>query len=188
MREIRNNVTGPIVFFGDFNEILHASKKDGGVERRESHIDAFQEVVDVCGLQDLGYMGSIFTWKRGKDGDTMIRERLDRFLSSADWGAFFPHYWVHNFPIYKSDHAPILLGTDSVQQLGGRRRRFHFESLWLSNPDCQQVVKQAWGDASDHDISYKVQQCANALGGWAAATFGDVEDKGERERVRGVAK
>lgn len=163
------------MFFGDFNEILHASEKDGGVVRRESHIDAFREVVDVCGLQDLVYMGGIFTWKRGKDGDTMIRERLDRFLSSADLGLILLGFAIS--PFINPITPPFYLGLIRYSRWDRRRRRFHVESLWLSNPDCQQVVKQAWGDGSDHDISSKVQRCANALGGWAAATFGDVKKR-----------
>lgn len=34
MREIRNSTSLPIIFFGNFNEIIYASEKDGGATRR----------------------------------------------------------------------------------------------------------------------------------------------------------
>ena len=61
MREIRSSIIGLIIFFGDFNEILHASEKQGGAVRRECLIDAFRETVELCGVQDLGYKGVSFT-------------------------------------------------------------------------------------------------------------------------------
>jgi hypothetical protein len=42
-------------------------------------------------LEDLGYIGNIFTWKRGN-----IRERLDRAVGDANWSALFPSTGVHN--------------------------------------------------------------------------------------------
>lgn len=59
----------------------------------------------------------------------MIRERLDRFLGCEECSALFPHARVRNYPIYRSDHAPILLETEEVKRGLGRRKRFHFEAL-----------------------------------------------------------
>lgn len=87
---------------------------------------------------------------------------------------------MHGFAItqiYKSDQAPILLETEEVQHGRGRKKRFHFEALWLSNPDCQEVVKNAWSGGVGEGVALKIEQCASALSGWAAATFGDVKKK-----------
>lgn len=93
----------------------------------------------------------------------MIREKLDRFLVSDDWSLLFPHAWVRNFPIYKSDHAPILLSTDKALHGNEGRKRFHFEAMWLSNPERQQVIKAAWGADVGMNISVKVGSSAAAL-------------------------
>lgn len=69
--------------------LARLKKEWRGDVRRECHIVAFREVVNVCGLQDLGYMGGTLTWKRDKDEATMIRERLDLLLASEDWEIFF---------------------------------------------------------------------------------------------------
>ncbi|XP_010682933.1 uncharacterized protein LOC104897695 [Beta vulgaris subsp. vulgaris] len=177
MKEIRGVLSLPIVFFGDFNEILHASEKEGGAVRGERHIDEFRETVELCELGDLGYSGGAFTWQRGLEERTIIRERLDRFLACDRWGTLFPHAWVKNFPIYKSDHAPILLSTDSGQQERRKGKRFHFEALWLSNSDCQTVVKQAWATSGGSQIDERIAGCASELQRWAAVTFGDVKKR-----------
>ena len=42
---------------------------------------AFRNVVDECGLMDLGFVGDKFTWK-GKRAGGLVLERLDRALAS----------------------------------------------------------------------------------------------------------
>ena len=177
MKEIRGLNMGPIIFFGDFNEILYASEKEGGAVRREYLMDAFRETVDVCGVQDLGFKGVRFTWKRGNEEGSMIRERLDRFLASDDWGAMFPHSSVRNFPIYKSDHAPILLETEIISRGRGAKKRFHFEAIWLSKPECHEVVKRAWVSRGNDTMAARIEGCSSALSGWAATTFGAIKKR-----------
>ena len=44
----------------------------------------FREVIEDCGLEDLGFEGSWFTWhwQRGNKKDNNVREKLDRCLGS----------------------------------------------------------------------------------------------------------
>ena len=177
MKDLKRSTSLPIIFFGDFNEILHASEKDGGVDRRESRMDAFREAVELCDLHDLGYQGSTFTWCRGNDPNTIIRERLDRFLACDEWGSLFPHTWVRHFPIYRSDHAPLLLGTDEKRNRRGKEKLFYFEALWLANPECQRVVQQAWEALGSDNVVAKIGHVATALKGWGSLTFGVIKKK-----------
>ena len=68
----------------DFNEILLSHEKFGGALRSEAAMRDFREVVDDCGLLDLGYVGKKYTW-RGKRGNGMVLERLDRALATQAW-------------------------------------------------------------------------------------------------------
>lgn len=83
IRTIRRRCRGPLLMFGDFNEILGNHEKEDGNLRPEREMDAFRSCLDECGLQDLGYRGSAFTWSRGSSPSSMIRERLDRFVACA---------------------------------------------------------------------------------------------------------
>ncbi|XP_021775080.1 uncharacterized protein LOC110738941 [Chenopodium quinoa] len=121
----------PCIMFGDFNEILNLSEKEGGVVRSERLKDSFREAIDRCALRDLGFKGSIFTWERGNSMSTFVRERLDRFLADESWCSMFSNHEVRNLPILKLDHAPILLTTEKKNSDEGGDTGFKFEQLWL---------------------------------------------------------
>ncbi|XP_074306600.1 uncharacterized protein LOC141641852 [Silene latifolia] len=118
LRYAYNGSRVPMVFFGDFNEILSGQEKEGGVIRGERQMDAFREALDDCALQDMGYKGNIFTWQRGLTAETMIRERLDRALATMEWRYLFPRAFVQHFPIYSSDHAAIIIKEEERQVKG----------------------------------------------------------------------
>ena len=58
-------------------------------------------------------------------------------LAYAEWLDLFQYFDVRHFPIYCSDHAPILLRTTKPQADGCDAKLFRFESLWLSNDDSR---------------------------------------------------
>lgn len=64
---------------GDFNEILHSSKKMGGRSKSEKQMQGFQEALVNGNLIDLGHSGDFFTWSNKQEDDTFTKERLDRF-------------------------------------------------------------------------------------------------------------
>jgi hypothetical protein len=46
----------------------------------ERFMQMFRDTLDACGLNDIGYIGDMFTCRRGG-----IRERLDRALGNSRW-------------------------------------------------------------------------------------------------------
>ena len=113
MRQLKNKTTLPLLMFGDFNEILHETEKDGGCPHKERKMDKFREAVDFCRLKDLGAPDDFFflTWQRGTEEGKIIRERLDHFLGNEDWCDFFPNPRVSHVPRNRSDHCAIMLET-----------------------------------------------------------------------------
>lgn len=126
-------------------------------------------------MVDLGYRGSGFTWCRGKDPTSFIRERLDRFLASPQWVSLFPHAEVRHLPIYKSDLAPILPNSERRSMDNINEKLFPFESFWLSNENCEKVFADAWKDFGGSPIESHLEHCANSLNEWASKSFGDVK-------------
>ncbi|KAK1367590.1 hypothetical protein POM88_033682 [Heracleum sosnowskyi] len=166
-----------LVMFGDFNEIIAMSEKDGGSVRGARHMDAFRETIDFCQFRDTGFKGSGFTWQRGNTPRTLVRERLDRFLANDNWCELFPQYEVSHLPIYRSDHAPILLKADVTGRGYAGDRRFIFEALWLSNVDCEKVIQEAWNDSVGDDIPTRLKFCSERLLSWAKSTFGNIKKR-----------
>lgn len=177
MRTIQDECEVPTVFFGDFNEIVSMSEKEGGAMRRESLMDAFKEAIDDCGLHDLGFKGRTFTWQRGTEPGSVIRERLDRFLVSEEWHNLFPRSMVRHFPIYKSDHAPILLNTEAINFQNKEKRRFHFEALWLASEECRGVVESSWNGGGGSSLPVIIARCAEDLSKWAKGNFRAVKKR-----------
>ncbi|KAL2929595.1 Vacuolar fusion protein CCZ1-like protein B [Bienertia sinuspersici] len=138
MKSLKNGSSVPVLFFGDFNEIICETEKEGGAVRRDSYMEAFREAIDDCGLCDLGYCGN--------------KERLERFLADGDWCNNFPNARVKHFSIYRSDHAPILFDMGGDEGDKEEKRRFHFEALWLYSEECEGVVKEAWENYSGEQI------------------------------------
>ncbi|XP_073357687.1 uncharacterized protein [Aegilops tauschii subsp. strangulata] len=80
IRDLHAQSRLPWLVIGDFNEILYSDEKEGGAPRNQSCLQAFQDALTDCSLEDLGFNGDKFTWFRGG-----LRERLDRAVSNEDW-------------------------------------------------------------------------------------------------------
>jgi hypothetical protein len=63
---------------GDFNEVLRQEEHEGVGQRTKAHMDGFRDAVDVCGLQDLGYVGRTWTFEKWVADGSFYRVRFDR--------------------------------------------------------------------------------------------------------------
>ncbi|XP_074278032.1 uncharacterized protein LOC141601636 [Silene latifolia] len=145
MRRICDSSQVQLILFRDFNEILSTTEKEGGATRRESRMDAFREVIDDCALHDLEYRGNIFTWQRGREVATMVREWLDRAVATMEQSYLFSTTFVKHYPIYSFDHSAIIIKQEEGQRRTFGRRGFKFEPFLVVDDQCREVVKEAWG-------------------------------------------
>ena len=90
---------------GDYNEILSATKKCGGLERFQNQMEGFRNVINECGFQDMGYVGPNFTWcNRRSDG-----ERIRKVLAIAYWMELYCTSKVFHIVDSTSNHCALLL-------------------------------------------------------------------------------
>ena len=73
----------PWLYLGDFNEIVKAEEKIGGAPRRERQMTDFRLALDFCGLCDLGFVGSPYTWCNNQFDGVVICIRLDRGVATT---------------------------------------------------------------------------------------------------------
>lgn len=78
---------------GDYHEILYVGERHRGI-RRMRRMDCFGRFVDIMGLLDILTIGPQFTWSNFQPDPSM--SKLDRFLISTDWEAYFPRsrLWI----------------------------------------------------------------------------------------------
>nr|XP_023917061.1 uncharacterized protein LOC112028598 [Quercus suber] len=169
----------PWVCMGDFNEILFAKEKVGGGVRPEGQMRCFRETINSCRLRDLGYVGSNYTWSRrlGKRG--WVRERLDRALVSTDWAGVFPLVKLYHLSNSILDHSILLLKETSFpRQQKWQSKLFRFESMWLENERCKNVVLEAWERGctshSQWPLEACLEECQTSLRDWNKNIFGHV--------------
>ncbi|XP_075636954.1 uncharacterized protein LOC142609252 [Castanea sativa] len=79
----------PWFCIGEFNVIVKSEEKMGGASRPERQMVAFREALDSCGVRDLGFVGSPFTWCNNQfnGGSNMdkIRQRGSHAFLDSDF-------------------------------------------------------------------------------------------------------
>lgn len=109
LKSLNRNGNFPWVVGGDFNDILYAFEKKGGLPREEARMEKFRETLKYYGLADLGFTGKGYTWERGSFQLNNIMERLDRYVDNMEWWSMFPSYEVTHLEHPFSDHCLVLL-------------------------------------------------------------------------------
>ena len=166
----------PWLCAGDFNEILWSHEKIGLSPRREALMLAFRNVVDECGLMDLGFVGDKFTWK-GKRARSLVLERLDRALASNSWFALNPGTKVRHLNSFSSDHKVIVIKLEGISPQPFRP--FKFEQMWLKDRAYSSTISSAWGSvtgsASMPLVADKIKICGEKLAKWSKESFGCIK-------------
>lgn len=99
----------PWIVGGDFNVVISHEEKLGGLPVLHKETADFRQCLNTCGLEDLGYEGSIFTWWNGRDQDSIILKRLDKVLGKQKILDLFLKIKVKHLIRNRSDHCPLAL-------------------------------------------------------------------------------
>jgi hypothetical protein len=107
---------------------------------------AFQEVVDVCGLTDLGYTGINWTFEKLVVGGSFCCVRLDRALPTTNWCSRYRLDEVQHLPaVACSDHIPILLEIVPAPDRALRKKPiFRYLTMWEKHMEFDQMLMQVW--------------------------------------------
>lgn len=143
MRGIASSSSLPWAALGDFNEVLRADEHDGVGNRSQAQMDAFRDTIDTCGLADIGYQGTPWTFEKRVTGGTYTRVRLDRCVASPEWSLAFPSAKLEHKNTASSDHAATLL-TLADDAFNVRPRSFRYELMWERHPDFMDMVNENW--------------------------------------------
>ncbi|XP_057730133.1 uncharacterized protein LOC130945432 [Arachis stenosperma] len=185
---LSQNNTGEWLLVGDFNDISSPWEKKGGSRVDVNACRRFLNWVEKCGLIDLGFIGSKFTWKGPKwEGLDRVFKRLDRALSNASWRTRFQEAKVEVLSRSHSDHHPILVTADPLPQFR-RERPFKYEAMWSLHPEHNEYVRKCWNNHSNLNAS--LTTLTESLRRWNKETFGNIQKKKEelRRRIGGIQK
>ncbi|PNX99664.1 ribonuclease H, partial [Trifolium pratense] len=167
------------LLFGDFNIILNTDEKLGGHTTDTNVITMFRNTINRCNLQDLGYLGEVFTWTNRQEDHHHIKARLDRFLASEDWTNTFSNFKNTHLVRYSSDHNPILLDFSSnpvCRQRQHQHKRKKYEMMWTRHEDHFTIVKEAWQSARG-TLNSKLESTLHYMHHWGQQEFGSIPKK-----------
>ncbi|PPD78723.1 hypothetical protein GOBAR_DD24346 [Gossypium barbadense] len=109
LRRVKSTVNEGWIVGGDFNAILNDFEKEGGRRKPRALMDEFGDILKELSLTDVKNCNGWFTWTNNRDGNRLVKERLDRFVIS-DYimvrMQFLASYIVRQS---KSDHEAILM-------------------------------------------------------------------------------
>ncbi|XP_059436514.1 uncharacterized protein LOC132169501 [Corylus avellana] len=172
----------PWLCAGDFNEILEDSEKWGGRRKALRQMQDFQQVVEQCNLQDLGFSGPKFTWHNGREAEDFTQERLDRAFGNMEWCDFFNNVQVKVLVARSSDHAPLLIECSTGRRTGRKKQFcFRYEARWSRKVEPKEIIKRVWrqkerkGDAWQ-GIKSNLEQSKRELLQWRKKEVPPTED------------
>ncbi|XP_025628190.1 uncharacterized protein [Arachis hypogaea] len=177
------------------NAITSQAEKEGGGQKSATTIATFTNFIDSNELVDIGMVGHPFTWTNRRQGEDLVKERLDRYLVRMEWKLKFPNAVVHRLTESGSDHAPILMETEP--QSWHSKRRFKYQKRWCGEEDVKRIVSEVWrmevvGSAM-FSLAQKLKVCRYRLVQWqqthkanSRKEIEDLQAKLEELRVAGI--
>lgn len=102
----------------------------------------FINVIEACGLIDLGFSGQKFTWCNNKGPLFRIWKRLNRAMVIDKLLEIMPISTITHLSSVGSDHCPLLMEmTDRVAKV---IKYCKFLNCWVDQPDFLDVVQKCW--------------------------------------------
>ncbi|KAK4721634.1 hypothetical protein R3W88_011867 [Solanum pinnatisectum] len=95
----------PRIIGGDFNVIVSEEEKLGGLNFTQQEAIDFSLFINNCALSEVKFVGSKYTWWKGRIEEECIFKRLDRILVNQVFLELFPSSEVHHLIRQGSDHA-----------------------------------------------------------------------------------
>ncbi|KAF4368982.1 hypothetical protein G4B88_011810 [Cannabis sativa] len=170
---------------GKVDGVGEVSPKVGGGGKRKMEMDVTSESVKKGRLEEQSDMsgGQCFTWLNKRQGRAHVQERLDRYFCNQEWHNLYPSVRVLNGDLLHSDHRLVVASLENVIRLqrNDRKRCFRFETHWLKDDDCHDIVQRTWlasevsSPLDNQDCILDIfGRCADQLGAWNKGKFGSI--------------
>ncbi|VFQ75853.1 unnamed protein product [Cuscuta campestris] len=140
IRRYSTAMRGAWCVLGDFNVVLHIDDRIGGSRVTREETKDFEECLRDCGLEEVPYTGSYYTWSNKQGLGDRIYSKLDRVVSNVEWVTKFGSKTI----ILEegiSDHCPLIIPNSHCQI---KRNEFKYCEMWRLDPSFQAIIKEGW--------------------------------------------
>ncbi|XP_050379729.1 uncharacterized protein LOC126797093 [Argentina anserina] len=135
-------VQGPWIVLGDFNCVLGAHEKRGGILPNVVSCSDFQDMSTNYELVHLPTKGLPYTWTNRRGIGASVEMRVDRCLSNFSWMDVWRNLECTTFPHFPSYHCPLLVSFSKL--IPNQISLFRFHRMWLDHPSFLSLVKKVW--------------------------------------------
>ncbi|XP_062013933.1 uncharacterized protein LOC133730332 [Rosa rugosa] len=176
--QVKNTfVQGPWIVLGDFNCVLGAHEKRGGLLPSAISCSEFQDMSTNCELIHLPTKGLPYTWTNKRGVSANVEMRLDRCLSNFSWIDVWRKLECSTLPRCSSDHSPLLVSFSRLMLI--QRPPFRFQRMWLDHPSFLSLVTDVWQSAQFFGnpmfvLASKLRTLKQRFRAWNKTEFGDV--------------
>ncbi|KAL1532348.1 hypothetical protein AAHA92_32372 [Salvia divinorum] len=128
----------PTLVSGDFNNVLSADERVGGVVPTEYEIKNMVDTCALLGLEDIMSTGCRFTWTNRR-----TLSKIDRAMINDAW--FTKGYLASTEFLPSgaySDHSPIV--TTLFGNIVSYPKPFKFFNFWLKHAGFNKLVEENW--------------------------------------------
>ncbi|KAK8292764.1 hypothetical protein V6Z11_D06G140800 [Gossypium hirsutum] len=168
LRRVKSTVNEGWIVGGDFNAILNDAEKEGGRRKPRALVDEFKNILEELSLTDVRTCNGWFTWTNNREGNRLIKERLDRFVISDDIMermSFLASFVVRQS---KSDHEAILMdlyGSQPKQQGYDPKVWFRYDRCWAKEREARDIISNIWLNKGTNLLE-KMELIRERLGPW----------------------
>ena len=127
---------------GDFNAVMYKEDRTGGTDVLDHEVQDMNNLIDLCGLQEMKWVGNYFSWSNKK-----VWSRIDRVFTNILWYENMDFSQTHYLSNSLSDHSPLLLQFSHSPR---PQTRFSFCDMWLKHKDFWQIIASSSPDKSSH--------------------------------------
>lgn len=188
LNAIRQSSNLPWMVIGDFNKVLWQFEHFSKTPRNENQMQAFRDVLQTCGLSDLGFKGLPHTYDNRREGWNNVKVRLDRAVADDSWRDIFKDAQVVHLVSPCSDHSPVLLKFKEQVSSHICKKCLHYEIIWEREADFAEVVSDAWAIAGDKgdlgEVNKALARVMASLRSWSNRKIKNVGRELERARKR----
>ena len=170
-------VQGPWLVLGDFNCVLGAHEKRGGILPKAVSCSDFQAMSTSCDLFHLPTKGMPFTWTNKRGVGRQVEMRLDRCLINTSWIDVWCNSDCTTLTRTSSDHCPLLVCFSKL--VVSRPCPFRFQRMWIDHPGFMNLVANVWKEFQFfghpmYVLASKLRALKQELRNWNKSVFGDV--------------
>lgn len=169
----------PWLIMGEFNTIRNQHEKLGGAQWGNTYREDLNECCKEVELDDLRFMGSLYTWSNYSKGPRKIVCKLDRTFSNDKLREIFMHSSVTFLNPSILDYSPCIMNCGIINNR--RKTRFKFFNMWTQHDKFLTIMKDSKKDDYEDNpmcnLIYKLKRLKREFNKLNQKEFGHISKR-----------